>query len=336
MSRPEQLPDTGTRLEWDAAVAAVRSAERVVLAGHVRPDGDALGSMLALAHALDRLGIPVTCVADAAEVPDSLRFLPGVDRLAGPPAEPPAVLIALDASSPGRIGPAELLTSAKEVLVIDHHASNSGASNAGFGTVALFDPSAAATGMLVAGLIDRLGVPLDRTIATCLYTAIVSDTGAFRYPNTTAPVHELAARLLATGIAHEQIVRTLFDTHPAGWLRMLAAVLDRTVTDAELGLVWTAVTCADLRDNALPADEAESVIDVVRTHDSAQVAVVFKQAEEGVWTVSARSRGQADVGALCVALGGGGHRLAAGYTAYGSLQTVVAQLRSALATATGE
>jgi phosphoesterase RecJ-like protein len=117
---------------------------------------------------------------------------------------------------------------------------------------------------------------------------------------------------------------------------MLSAVLDRTVTDAALGLVWTAVTCADLQDNALPADEAESVIDVVRTHDSAQVAVVFKEAEEGVWTVSARSRGAADVGALCVALGGGGHRLAAGYTAYGSLETVVAQLRSALATATGE
>lgn len=329
--RPSVRP--GVMLEWDAALGAVRSASGVVLAGHVRPDGDALGSMLALAHALRQLDIPVTCVAEPGEVPGSLSYLPGIEWLisAAELSSPAPLLIALDASSAPRLGAmTEALAGAKEALVIDHHASNTG-----FGTIQLIDPDAAATGVLVSSLIDRLGVPLDRDIATCLYTAIVSDTGAFRHSNTSPQVHELAARLLATGIEHDRIVRTLFDTHPAGWLRMLASVLGRTVTEQAggVGLVWTAVTVADLRDNGLPLDQAESVIDVVRTNDSAEIAVVFKQvpdSEDPVWTVSTRSRGTADVGALCVSLGGGGHRLAAGYTAHGSLDTVIAQLRAAL------
>lgn len=319
-------------LQWDAAVAAIRQTSGVVLAGHVRPDGDALGSMLALAHALRRLDIPVRCVADPGEVPPALSFLPGIEGLIAPGevSDPAPLLIALDASSPARLGPmTDALAGAKEALIIDHHASNTG-----FGTIELVDPDAAATGVLVSGLIDRLGVRLDRDIATCLYTSVVSDTGAFRHSNTTAAVHELAARLLATGIEHDRIVRTLFDTHPAGWLRMLASVLARATTErvGELGLVWTAVTLADLSDNELSADQAESVIDVVRTNDAAEIAVVFKQvSDEPVWAVSTRSRGSADVGELCIGLGGGGHRLAAGYTAHGSLDAALDRLRAALA-----
>ncbi|HVX45850.1 MAG TPA: bifunctional oligoribonuclease/PAP phosphatase NrnA [Mycobacteriales bacterium] len=319
-------------LQWDAALAAIRQTSGVVLAGHIRPDGDALGSMLALAHALRQLRIPVSCVAEPHEVPPALSFLPGIENLIAPDelAGPAPLLIALDASSPSRLGPmTEALAGAKEALVIDHHASNTG-----FGTIELIDPAAAATGVLVSGLIDRLGVPLDEDIATCLYTAVVADTGAFRHSNTTPAVHELAARLLATGIEHDRIVRTLFDTHPAGWLRMLSNVLARATTEriGEIGLVWTAVTTADLRENGLSADQAESVIDVVRTNDAAEIAVVFKQAsDDPVWTVSTRSRGTADVGELCVGLGGGGHRLAAGYTAHGSLDVAVDRLRAALA-----
>ena len=324
-----------TEAEWDKAVAAL-AADRdvVVLACHVSPDADAVGSMLALAHTLRRRGTHVLPSFSAPfELAGSLAGLPGVDLLVPPERLPaaPGLLVTLDTGSADRLGSlAPLVDSAAEVLVVDHHASNTR-----FGTLHLVDPAAAATAVLAEELVRRLDVELDQDIAACLYAGLVTDTGSFRFASTTPETHELAARLLRTGIRHDLITRRLLDTHPAGWLGMVGAALGRARLEPAavggLGLVWTDTRLAELAAAGLGADQAESVIDLVRTAAEAEVAMVCKQVADGGWTVSMRSKGRVDVSAAAVALGGGGHRFAAGFSSDRDLDATVAAARAALA-----
>jgi phosphoesterase RecJ-like protein len=332
----------GTEEEWARAVKALDGATEICLACHVRPDGDALGSMLAVTHALRVRSrppgsAPVSIVASFGdrpfEVPRILRFLPGAELLSPPDAFPerPQVMVTFDAASPDRLGLLEAsAAAADELIVLDHHASNTG-----FGTVNLIDDRAAATAVLAFELVSRLGVELTRDIALGLYTGLVTDTGSFKYSNTSARVHELAAQLLQTGIEPGAVAHELWDRSPFGFLGLLSATLGRARLEPDAaaghGLVWTTVTRGDRAAHGLPYEAAESVIDVVRRTDEADVAVVLKEDDDGCWQVSARSKGQADVGRACVALGGGGHRLAAGFTARGPAADVMTALRRQLA-----
>src|SRR5262249_24596576 len=266
--------------------------------------------------------------------PDSLAFLPGTDLLVPPAKVPaaPALLVTLDTGSAARLGDlADRVPAAAEVLVIDHHATNTR-----FGTLHLVDDRAVATAVLVEELGRRLGVSLDREPAPCLYAGLASDTGSFRYAGTTPAVHALAGRLLATGIRPDLISRELFDTHPHGWQAMLGEALRRSRLEPDAvggrGLVWTWVTDADLTANGLPVDQAEGIIDVVRTARAAEGAGGLKEFD-GECLVSVRSRGQVDVGTACARLGGGGHRFAAGFTSYAGRTGTMAALRAALAEA---
>jgi bifunctional oligoribonuclease and PAP phosphatase NrnA len=328
--------------ELAAAQAKVASllagAAEVCLACHVRPDADALGSMLALAHALRAPGRrPQRVIASFGdqpfEVPEILRFLPGLGLLSPPQDYParPELMITFDAGSIDRLGVlAGHASRADQLIVIDHHASNTR-----FGTVNLIDPAAAATAILVLGLVDAAGVGLTRDIALGLYAGLVADTGSFKYSATTPAVHEAAARLLGTGIEPGMVARELWDRAPFGYLGLLSAVLGRAVLEPDAaggsGLVWTTVTRADRAAHGLSLDAVESVIDVLRRTDEAEVAIVLKQSEDGLWQASARSKGKVDVGRACSRLGGGGHRNAAGVTLAGRAEEAIAQLRGLLA-----
>ena len=219
------------------------------------------------------------------------------------------------------------------MLVIDHHVTNTR-----FGTVNLVDERAAATAVVVVELLDRMGLPVTAEIAAPLYTGLITDTGSFKYAATTPAVHELAARLLATGIRHDVISREIWDTAPFAYVQLLGAVCSRSVLEpAEvggLGLVWTTVVTDDLDRFGLALSDVEGVIDVVRTAGEAEVAAVLKtDPADGLLKVSMRSKGQIDVGAVCVALGGGGHRFAAGFTSYDDGRHDPGRLRPALAAA---
>ncbi|WP_336081605.1 DHH family phosphoesterase [Nocardia sp. SSK8] len=325
----------GTQL--DAAVAALAAARSVTVLCHVHPDADTIGSGLALALALERRGVPV-CVsfAEPAELPLSLRTLPGVRHVV-PPARVPAevdLLIVVDCGARSRLGAlADRLPGAGTTVVIDHHRANDG-----FGTIDLIDESAASTTELVTRLLDAWGVVLDAEIAHCLFAGLVTDTGSFRWARPGS--HELAERLLATGIDGTEITRVLLDTHPFAWLPMLAKALSTAVVvpdAAGVGLVYALVRAADTHE--VGPEEVESVIDVVRTTAEAGIAAVFKEArgQNDRWTVSLRSRDSApgrsdgvDVAAVAGVFGGGGHRFAAGYTTYGSAEGVVRALVAAL------
>ncbi|MCW2901941.1 MAG: phosphoesterase RecJ domain protein [Streptosporangiaceae bacterium] len=304
-------------LAWDRAVALLRAADEVCLACHVFPDGDALGSMLAFGQAMRLLG--KRCVAsfgDPFTVPAILRFLPGQRLLADPvrfPAEP-EVMVAFDAAGLDRLGAlAPHAEKARELIVIDHHASNSP-----YGTVRLVSPGAAATAVLTETLIRLLGAELTEDIALCLYAGLASDTGSFKYASTTPEVHDLAGRLLRAGVRPDVVGRELWDRAPFGYLQVLAGALGRARLEPDavggLGLVWTTVSRADRAATELSYDLLEGVIDIVRRTDEAEVAVVCKQTDDAGWYVSVRSKGRADVGAACTGLGGGGHRLAAAFT----------------------
>jgi phosphoesterase RecJ-like protein len=332
------LPESAvTDVDWAAAVAAIRAhapAGRVLLLCHVNPDGDALGSMLGFALGLRRLETSALQAAfpGAFEVPEQFAGLPGVDLLV--PEEraypDPDLVIVFDVAAESRLGGlAERLAGAQATVVLDHHASNTG-----FGVINLVDPQAAATSVVAEELLARLDVPLDAEIAECLYVALATDTGSFKFDMTTPRVHEMAARLLATGIRPGDISRRIFDTRPFGAVKLFGEVLGRAALDPTAagghGMVWTYATLADLERHQQRPYVLDALIDPVRTVAEADVSVVVKQIDEREWAVSLRSKGAVDVGGVAVALNGGGHRLAAGFTGHGTPGDVVVAVREQL------
>lgn len=329
--------------DWQKLVDRILSADTILLVAHVEPDGDALGSVLALGLGLRSLGRRVVVsypemelVAGTPRLPRTLRWMPGQDLLVPPGDVPDDVDLAIscDASSEDRVS--ELIgsmRSAGTLAVLDHHPSYTG-----FGDLSLVDPDAPATAVLALALLDRLGIELTREIAECIYAGVSTDTGSFRFGSTRAETHELAARLHRAGIAHDQISAELYDTRSLAEQRLLGLTLLRAMLETveldnggSLRLVWSHVTVADRGELGLGTESAEPLIGVLRRTMEADVAAVIKEQVEGDWRVSLRSRGGMDVGSLAVELGGGGHRLAAGYPAHGALVDVVAGLLAALA-----
>jgi bifunctional oligoribonuclease and PAP phosphatase NrnA len=333
-SRPSWLDRVPTGA-LDAAVEQLADVARrggtVVVAAHVQPDGDALGSALALHLGLGPLGArTVPTVGDRPlRIPAGLTALPAIDELVASDRLPAAadvdLLVTVDAASPDRLGTVErYLEAGVPTIVVDHHAST-----VPFGDLRVVAPSAPATVQLVAELLDRLGVALTEDIATCLYVGLVTDTGRFGYASADRSALELAARLFDAGVDHASVHRRLFETRSLGELRLTGHALERMAFVPDVALVHTHVTQEELAAAGAGSEALDGLIDVVRTADVAEVTAVCKP-DAGRWRVSLRSRGTVDVGAIAATLGGGGHAAAAGYTTSGGIDGVVAELLAAL------
>lgn len=329
MNERPQMQTEGVEAAIDRAAALIGGASEVALACHVNPDGDALGSMLALHHVLRAAGRrSVASFSEPFVTGPHYRLLPGLDLLVRPDRFPadPDVMVAFDVSSMQRLGDLERpAKAARELIVIDHHLSNQE-----FGAVNIIEPDAAASAVPVRRLIDKLGMPLNRDAAVCLYAALICDTGRFQYATTTPAVFELARELTAFDIPVADLSRTLFEEHRFAYLRLLSRVIDRAVLDEERRFVWASVTQQDLRDHGVSLEEVEALIDVVRGTREAEVACVLKEAPDGTWRVSLRSLGSVDVRRIAEGEGGGGHRYAAGFTSDESAETVIARIRASL------
>jgi bifunctional oligoribonuclease and PAP phosphatase NrnA len=319
----------------DEAVARLQDAadagRTVVIAAHIGPDGDALGAALALHLALSRRGARTlpTWGEEPLRVPSAYADLPGVDDLVAPSAIDAGevdLLVSVDAASAERLGALQpLLDADVPVLVVDHHPTNTR-----FGSIHLVAPRAAATVVIVDELLRRLGVDLDADLATCLYVGLVTDTGRFQHATTDRAAMELGGRLLDAGVPHEELTRRLFGSRTVGELTLLARALARLTFVPEARLVYAYVTAEDAAEAGAGLEAAEALIDVVRTADVAEVAVVAREEAGGAWRVSLRSRGGVDVGRVAERLGGGGHERAAGFTAAGTIDEVVDRVVTAV------
>lgn len=318
----------GARVDAVGAAALLSAAARVGVVCHVHPDADTIGAGLALALVLDGCGKRVeVSFAAPATLPESLRSLPGCHLLVRPEVMRRDVdlVVTVDIPSVDRLGAlGDLTDSGRELLVIDHHASNDL-----FGTANFIDPSADSTTTMVAEILDAWGKPIDTRVAHCIYAGLATDTGSFRWASVRG--YRLAARLVEIGVDNATVSRTLMDSHPFTWLPLLSRVLGSAQLVSEAvggrGLVYVVV---DNREwVAARSEEVESIVDIVRTTQQAEVAAVFKEVEPHRWSVSMRAK-TVNLAAVASGFGGGGHRLAAGYTTTGSIDDAVASLRAAL------
>jgi phosphoesterase RecJ-like protein len=311
-------------------VDAVGRGSRVLLFAHVYPDGDVLGSQLGLGLALRAGGRAVT-FACAHPVPDPFHFLPGaadVQQWKVGRAEFDLV-VALDCPDPGRLG--GLLDGARgpgaHVLNIDHHGDNRR-----YGDVNWVDTRAAATGEMIYDLIEAGGLPLTPDVAVNLYTAIVTDTGSFRYSNTTPKTFRVAAHLVEVGVDPAQVATTVYETRHLAGLRLMGRILQGVETDADGTVAWLVIDRAQAESPDLP--EAEEFVNYPRSLRTAKVAVLFRELPDAV-KVSLRGKGEVDVARIARGLGGGGHPNAAGAIVPGSLAqakaVVLGAVREALA-----
>lgn len=309
----------------DAVVQALTDVPRALVMGHTRPDGDSVGSVLALVSALRAGGCDaVPVLVDDAPGPELYAFLPGFDAYVGAASvtDVPDVVIAVDTPNPRRLGPAAaLVEAARRVVVIDHHPDA-----VEYGDVHLFDPDAAAVGQLVWHLVERLGIVRTPEIATCCYTALVTDTGRFQFQNTDARVMRDAAEMIENGADPSFIADKVYQSRTYASLALRARVMER-LTVANHGLVaYSWIDEGDLKETAATLDDMEGMPDLVRTMRDIEVAVMLKQEPDGRVRGNLRSKGSFDVGVVARGFGGGGHAAAAGFTVEGTCNEVLAVL----------
>lgn len=279
-------------------------ADRIVITGHVNPDGDCLGSMLAL-HALLAAKKKAAILLLADDVPYMYGFLPGCDLISRPGSEKLTadLLVVVDASDAERVAEVRAVVDAK-ILNIDHHISNTH-----FADFLCLDTRAAATGEIILELIYLLKMPVTAEMATNLYTAIATDCGFFRYANTTAGTLRHAADLVDRGASPHMISENL-DTKPLSSIMTLKKVLDSLEVFAD-GQIAAITVAADGPEG--PNDTTDGLINYPRNIEGVEIAIMFKPVDDTATRVSFRSR-QADVSRLALSFGGGGHQRAAGCT----------------------
>jgi len=308
------------------AVELIRTVDAAFVATHVRPDGDALGCLLALALALESRGCRVARLcADA--VSPNYQFLPGADRVtSAPPEWRPQVGFVVDCDGLARAGSLEgVFAPLPQLVDIDHHATDQA-----FGDIQVVDPTSAATGEIVFDLLRRAGVRVDAGIATCLYAAILTDTGRFGYTNTTARSLTIGSRLVRAGADPHHITRRIYEERSIAATHLLGVALSRLSADCGDEVVSSALTLSDFAEAGAVAADTEGIIDHLRAIGGTRVALLFVEMEDGQVRVSLRSDGTLDVGRIALSLGGGGHVAAAGCTIMGTAASAREEVLSAV------
>jgi phosphoesterase RecJ-like protein len=296
-------------------LSALMAEDHFMIAAHIDPDGDAVGSVLALSAALEAIG-KKTFLYSSNPVPKYFKFLPGRGKFVSglrPVLKKDPVLVLLDCNSPER---AALEGSHfRKSIVIDHHETEKD-----FGNVRWIEHTAAATGMMVYDLIKALRVKITKDMATNLYTAIAVDTGTFRYSNTTSEVLRASAELVDAGAEPNRISHCLYETWEYERFRLLVSALNTLEVRDGVGIIH--ITKKMYSDTGTSAEDTENFSNFPRMIGSVKVAVLLRELEEGGWKASLRSRGDVNVARIAVKFGGGGHKNAAGFRNNSDLKTI--------------
>ena len=315
------------KLDYGPAIALLKDARSVAVCGHVNPDGDALGCVLALTLALRSAGHSVTPLLATRECPELYDFLAGYGDLT-PACEyraVPDVFISVDVPTINRTGDGvSVFERARKSIAIDHHQGP-----ADFADVNLVDDTAAAAGMLVWDFIEQAGIPLTPEIATCCYTALVTDTGKFQFQNADARALQAAAVMSAAGAVPSEVSRYVYQRLSMAALKLKSLVIERMELHCEGRAVLSWVTESDFERLGASKDDGESLIDVIRQLAGIEVAVMLR--EQGpIIRGSIRSKTSRDVAAIARHMNGGGHRAAAGFTVKGDLEEARGQVLALL------
>ena len=324
--------------EFDASVQSLlellEGKQRVVVASHIHPDGDAIGSTLAMLHILERLGKTVLAY-NRHPVPYNFQFLPGADRVTDqiPEDFDPELTVLLDCAEAKRIG--EDFPEhgwGADVAVVDHHKTW----DPDFASVYVRDVGAAATGEVLYRILIAANIPLDLEIARPLYCCLMTDTGSFRYSSTSRATFQIAGELLDVGVDAWDMTSNIYESQPLQRVKLLAEVL-ATLEVSSCGRLAFIRLEQEMFDRLGASTElADGFINFGRSIRGVEVATQMTEIEDGAWKISFRSRGNIDVSLLAERFGGGGHRNAAGCTIQGSPEDVIEQLSTALSELLGD
>lgn len=297
----------------------VAQCRNFLITSHVKPDGDAIGSELALYFALRGLGKNVS-IYNQDGVPDTYLFLPGAETVSREfgPIESYDALFVLDCSDVDRIGQeSKKLTAIKYVISIDHHATNGNISD-----ICILDPDASSTGELIYRLLRQIKVKITPEIAANLYTAILTDTGSFHYSNTGADALKIAGELVAAGANPSHIAGLIYESNPPAKIRLFTKVVQTLKLESE-GRVASIFVFRDmLREAGASLEHTENFVDFVRSIKGVEVALFFTEMDDRSFRVSMRSKGRINVEKIASRYGGGGHVNAAACRIPGDLDHV--------------
>lgn len=302
---------------------ALLSGRRFLLVSHQNPDGDAIGSCLALASGLSALGKHCD-VLNADGVPANLAWLPLAERVHLTPDERVDYdrVVLLDCGTADRTGFGEALFGPGRLVVnIDHHPGNSH-----FGAANLVDPEACATAELVYEVLQALPAPIGYGAATAIYTAILTDTGCFRFSNTNSRAFEIASRMVGKGVDAAGVSQMVFDQQPVARLRLLSRVLETLDLSPRDKAASVAATLGMLRETQAGVEDVEGFVNYPRSICGVEVGLFFREESPGRYRVALRSKGRVDVSRIARELGGGGHHNASGATVEGNLEELKRRL----------
>ena len=310
----------GEAEEFDRVSALIDGADTIAVCAHTSPDGDAIGSCLALAEIIEARweGKKVTCLlADDDVVPRTYLFLPGTDRFvpAASYGGSPDLFICVDLSQASRLNEAAaVLESSRAVAVLDHHPASERFWDAG-----VVRTDAAAAGVIVTEFALHLGVPITPSMAQCLLCAIVTDTGRFQYQNADGEAFEAASLLVDAGASPSEVALRVYQSDRLSYIHLCAVVMARISTFEQGRLSYSYATTADFKANEVPIAECDGLIDLVRCVDGTQVALFLKEVPGGKVRGNLRSKCGLDISGIARELGGGGHKAAAGFTVEGTI-----------------
>ena len=308
------------RSDLHEAARLLRDADRILIASHVNPDGDALGSMCALGHVLRALGKNVVMVSPDG-VPDGYKFLPGSDRIVNQVSQNQQydLCVTVDAENIGRLGQvADVLKSCKQTLDIDHHPGGERTAD-----VQVLDANSSSSGEIVFEILKEMGVKISTPIAECLLTAIVTDTGCFRFSNVKPNTLRTAASLIERGASISKVVRKVYETRPLSSAKLLGTALSTLNTVENGRIAYASISQEQMAAAGADAAEAEGIVNYIRSVRGARVGLLFREEADGTTRVSLRAGEGMDVAQIARLFGGGGHKTAAGCTIHAPLSEAV-------------
>lgn len=290
---------------YQQAWQLIEQSHYITLISHINPDGDALGSSLSLFPILKDMGKKVTIVNVTSPLPIRYDFLPNFDRIKTEMPQKADLLISFDCGSFDRLG---IERPDAPMINIDHHITNTH-----YGDINLVDEHLPSTSSVVLKLLHENGIPLRRDVATCIYTALVEDTGFFSYENVDAHTFEIASELIGAKADPSWIARNLKERNSLAKLRITAVTINKLQLVYQAMIGYATLTLDDFARTGALRSDSDDCVDLIRSLATVEVAILLIEEERG-YKVSLRSKGKVDVSEIALAFGGGGHKRAAGFT----------------------